>query len=139
MRSIKNEIMSVTHPRSVQKVHMDGRRISDTTVKTVLCYLAAYVLLVLLSILLISLDGFDMTTNTTAVMATFNNIGPGLNVVGPTGNFGDFSVFSKIVLMFDMLIGRLEIFPMLVLFAPGMWKFPARRLEKKAANGMKAD
>lgn len=87
LRSIKNEIMSVTHPRSVQKVHMDGRRISDTTVKTVLCYLAAYVLLVLLSILLISLDGFDMTTNTTAVMATFNNIGPGLNVVGPTREF----------------------------------------------------
>lgn len=140
LRSVKNEIMSVTHPRSVQKVHMDGRRISDTTVKTVLCYLAAYVLLVLGSVLLISLDDFDMTTNITAVMATFNNIGPGLGIVGPTGNFGDFSVFSKIVLMFDMLIGRLELFPMLVLFAPGMWKFPARRPEKKkAAHGMKAD
>ena len=140
LRSVKNEIMSVTHPRSVQKVHMDGRRISDTTVKTVLCYLAAYVLLVLGSILLISLDGFDMTTNVTAVMATFNNIGPGLGVVGPTGNFGGFSVFSKIVLMFDMLIGRLELFPMLVLFAPGMWKFPARRPEKKkAAHGTRAD
>lgn len=140
LRSIKNEIMSVTHPRSVQKVHMDGRRISDTTVKTVLCYLAAYVLLVLGSVLLISLDGFDMTTNVTAVMATFNNIGPGLGVVGPTGNFGDFSIFSKIILMFDMLIGRLELFPMLVLFAPGMWKFPARRPEKKkAVHGMRAD
>ena len=137
LRSIKNEITSVTHPRSVQKVHMDGRRISDTTVKTVLCYLAAYVLLVILSILLISLDGFDMTTNVTAVMATFNNIGPGLNMVGPTGNFGDFSVFSKVILMLDMLIGRLELFPMLVLFAPGMWKLPARRPEKKkAAHGM---
>lgn len=140
LRSIKNEIMSVTHPRSVQKVHMDGRRISDTTVKTVLCYLAAYVILVLGSIFFISLDDFDMTTNVTAVMATFNNIGPGLNLVGPTGNFGDFSVFSKIVLMLDMLIGRLELFPMLVLFAPGMWKFPARRPEKKkAAHELKVD
>ena len=116
---------------------MDGRRINDTTVKTVLCYLAAYVLLVIISILLISLDGFDMTTNVTAVMATFNNIGPGLNLVGPTGNFGDFGVFSKVILMLDMLIGRLELFPMLVLFAPGMWKLPAHRPEKKkSAHGI---
>lgn len=131
MRSIKNEIRAVTHPRSVQKVQMDGRRISDSVVRTVLCYLAAYVMLVSVSILLVSLDGFDMTSNVTAVLATFNNIGPGLNVVGPTGNFGSFSVFSKFVLMLDMLIGRLELFPMLVLFAPGMWKLPARRPDKR--------
>ncbi len=64
-------------------------------------------------------------------MATFNNIGPGLNLVGPTSNFGDYSVFSKIVLMFDMLVGRLEIFPLLILFAPGLWTVPKRRLAKK--------
>ena len=64
-------------------------------------------------------------------MATFNNVGPGLNMVGPTGNFGAFSIFSKLVLMFDMLIGRLELFPMLVLFAPGMWRLPARKADKK--------
>ena len=119
---IKSEVMSITHPRSVQKVQTDGRPLSNDAVRRVLCYLGAYVIIVLASILLISLDGKDMTTNLTAVMATFNNIGPGLNLVGPTSNFGDYSVFSKIVLMFDMLVGRLEIFPMLLLFAPSQWK-----------------
>lgn len=71
------------------------------------------------------------STNFTAVMATFNNIGPGLNVVGPTGNYGSFGVLSKIVLMFDMLVGRLEIFPMLVLFVPGMWTLHRRKNNKK--------
>lgn len=130
VRSVKNEILSITHPRSVQKVHMDGRRISDTTVKTVLCYLAAYILLIILSVLLVSLDEFDMETNFTAVMATLNNIGPGLGAVGPAANFGSFHVFSKLVLMLDMLVGRLELFPMLVLFSRGMWKLPAKRPEK---------
>lgn len=109
---------------------MDGRRISDTTVKTVLCYLAAYILLIILSVLLVSLDEFDMETNFTAVMATLNNIGPGLGAVGPAANFGSFHVFSKLVLMLDMLVGRLELFPMLVLFSRGMWKIPAKRPEK---------
>ena len=81
----------------------------------------------IVSVLLISLDNFDMTTNFTAVMATFNNIGPGLNVVGPTGNFVGFSVLSKLVLMFDMLVGRLELFPMLVIFAPGLWRIHPHR------------
>lgn len=106
---------------------MDGHRIPDATVKTVLCYLAAYVLLVIASVLLVSLDEFDMETNLTAVMATLNNIGPGLGVVGPAGNFGHFSLIPKLVLMLDMLVGRLELFPMLVLFARGMWKLPAKR------------
>lgn len=131
VKSIKSEIMSIIHPRSVQKVHIDGRKVSDDMVKKVLCYLGTYVAIALVSVLLISLDNKDMTTNVTAVVATFNNIGPGLNVVGPTGNFGDFSVFSKIILMFDMLVGRLELFPMLILFAPGTWSLPALRTEKK--------
>mgnify|MGYP000007307235 CR=1 FL=1 len=126
-RAVKNEIQSVTHPRSVQKVHMDGRRIPDNVVKTVLCYLAGYVVILIVSVLLISLDNFDMTTNFTAVMATFNNVGPGLNRVGPTGNFGGFSVLSKLVLMFDMLVGRLELYPMLVIFAPGLWRIHPHR------------
>ena len=131
LKAIKSEVMSITHPRSVQKVQADGRPLSNDAVRRVLCYLGAYVIIVLASILLISLDGKDMTTNLTAVMATFNNIGPGLNLVGPTSNFGDYSVFSKIVLMFDMLVGRLEIFPLLILFAPGLWTVPKRRLAKK--------
>lgn len=108
-------------------MYMDGRRVPDLIVKTALCYMTAYVLIVLISVLLISVDDFDMTTNFTAVLATLDNIGPGLNEVGPTGNFGGYSAFSKLVLMADMLIGRLEIFPVLVIFAPGMWKIPARR------------
>ena len=127
VKSVRNEIMSVTHPRSVQKVHMDGRRIPDNVVKTVLCSLAGYVVILIVSVLLISLDNFDMTTNFTAVMATFNNVGPGLNRVGPTGNFGGFSVLSKLVLMFDMLVGRLELYPMLVIFAPGLWRIHPHR------------
>ena len=74
-----------------------------------------------LSVLLISLDNFDFTTNFTAVAATINNIGPGLGMVGPTGNFGQFSGFSKLVLTFDMLAGRLELFPLLIVFAKNTW------------------
>lgn len=131
LKAIKSDILSITHPRSVQKVHMNGRKVPNDMVKKVLCYLGAYVVIVIISLLLVSLDNKDMTTNVTAVIATFNNIGPGLNMVGPTGNFGDFSVLSKFVLMFDMLVGRLELFPMLILFTPGMWKLPARRSERK--------
>ncbi len=127
--AVKNELMAMTHPRSVQKVHLDGRRVPDSVVKTALCYMTAYVMILLMSVLLISIDNFDMTTNFTAVLATMNNIGPGLGMVGPVGNYGAFSAFSKIVLMADMLIGRLELFPVLVLFAPGMWRLSVRRPE----------
>ncbi len=127
-RAVKNELLFMTHPKSVQKVHMNGRRVPDNVVQTALCYMTAYVMVLILSVLLISVDNFDMTTNFTAVLATMNNIGPGLGVVGPIGNYGGYSAFSKIVLMFDMLVGRLELFPVLVLFAPGMWKLPIYKL-----------
>ncbi|MEE1250815.1 MAG: TrkH family potassium uptake protein [Lachnospiraceae bacterium] len=122
VRSLKNEVMAVTHPRSVQKVHMDGRGLNDGMVKNVLCYLSAYFIILVTSVLLLSLNERDLTTNLTAVLATLNNVGPGLSGVGPTKNFGSFDLFSKIVLMFDMLAGRLEIFPVLVLLEPGLWK-----------------
>lgn len=131
VRAARNELLNMMHPRSIQQVQMNGRRVPDTVVKTALCYMTAYVLIVLGSVLLVSIDDFDMTTNFTAVLATMNNIGPGLGAVGPTGNFGGFSVFSKIVLMCDMLIGRLELFPVLALFAPGVWRLPARRSRKE--------
>ncbi len=131
IRSVKNEIMAVVHPRSVRKVKMNKRIVPDNVVKTVLCYLATYIMIIIISLLLVSLGGFDVTSNFTAVLTTLNNVGPGLNAVGPTGNFGGFTDFSKIVLMLDMLIGRLELFPMLVLFAPGMWKISSRRAERK--------
>lgn len=130
-RAARNELLSMSHPRSVQKVSLNGRRVPDSVVKTALCYMTVYVFVVLLSVLLISIDNFDMTTNLTAVLATLNNIGPGLNVVGPSGNFGGYSVFSKIVLMFDMLVGRLELFPVLTLIAPGMWSLPKAGRSRK--------
>lgn len=127
----KNELLNLLHPRSVQQVHMNGRKVPEQVVKTALCYMSVYVFIILGSVLIISIDNFDMTTNVTAVLATMNNIGPGLGAVGPTGNFGGFGVLSKIVLMFDMLIGRLELFPVLALFAPGMWRLPSRRSRKE--------
>jgi len=89
--------------------------------------LISYMFIYAGSLLVISLDNFDFTTNFTAVAATLNNIGPGLNVVGPAGNFGEYSVLSKLVLTLDMLFGRLEIFPMLILMVPGNWKGFLRR------------
>jgi len=100
---------------------MDGRVVEKETIRSVNTFIVIYALIFAGSVLLISLDDFDFTTNFTAVAATINNIGPGLNVVGPTGNFGAFSVFSKVVLMFDMLAGRLELLPMIVLFSPLVW------------------
>jgi trk system potassium uptake protein TrkH len=85
-------------------------------------YLASYVLILIVSILIISLDGFDTETNISAVLATLNNIGPGLGMVGPMGNYDNFSVLSKYILSFDMLAGRLELYPMLLLFAPDTWR-----------------
>ena len=85
-------------------------------------WLLAYIAVFFFSMLLISADNFDFTTNFSAVAATLNNIGPGLSLVGPTRNFGDYSAFSKFILMFDMLAGRLEIFPMLLMLRPATWR-----------------
>ena len=101
--------------RDVQK----GKIMSNKTLKI---FIMAYAIIFVISLLLISLEGFDFTTNFTAVAATLNNIGPGLEMVGPIGNFSEFSIFSKFILMFDMLAGRLEIIPMLILFHPLTWK-----------------
>ncbi len=121
-KAVKNEIIAIAHPKSVRKVSSDGKNMSSEAVKKVLTYLGAYVLIIIVSIIIISLDGKDMETNISAIIATFNNIGPGFATVGPICNFGDFSNLSKIVMTLDMMIGRLEIFPVLVLFAPGIWK-----------------
>jgi len=121
-KSIVKEIKISAHPHSVHKIKMDGRTVEHETVRGVSVFLAAYVVIYAFSVLLVSLDNMDFTTNFTAVAATLNNIGPGLAGVGPTSNFGAYSGFSKIVLMLDMLIGRLEIFPILVLFSPYAWR-----------------
>lgn len=120
-KTVKKEISSLIHPRSVKVLKFEGKTIEHTVLRSINTYMVAYLLVFGLSVLLVSLDNFDPTSNFTAVAATLNNIGPGLAEVGPTCNFGGFSPFSKYVLMFDMLAGRLELFPMLVLFSPRTW------------------
>lgn len=122
MKSAKNEIQKVIHPRSIKKMHMDGRAFPEDLIRSILVYTGIYVLLSFVSILIVSLDNFSFETNVSAVMATLNNIGPGFDRVGPTGNFSAFSDVSKVVMIFDMLAGRLELIPILVLFSPQTWK-----------------
>ena len=122
LKGVYKEILMACHPRSVKKVQMDGHALSHEVVRSVNSFVVIYAVIFVVSLLVITLDGKDLVTNFTAVAATINNIGPGLNVVGPTGNFGSFSALSKLVLMFDMLAGRLELLPMLVLFVPSTWR-----------------
>lgn len=121
-KSIIKEIRVTAHPKSTVKLTMNGRVIEHETLRAVNVYMSAYVIIATASILIISLDNFDFTTNFTAVASAINNIGPGLAKVGPTQNFSIFSNLSTFVLTLDMLIGRLEIFPMLMLFSPLTWK-----------------
>ena len=119
---LRRNIRQLMNPRKVQVVRSNGKAMDEKVLDNVNAYLAAYVIIIIVSYLLISLDGFSTGTNLTAVLACFNNIGPGLEAVGPTCNFSGFSVFSKLVLIADMLAGRLEIFPMLVLITRSTWK-----------------
>lgn len=116
------ELSQMLHPKQVKKVTMDKRPVEHEVVRSVNAYIVCYVLIFISSIILVSFDNKDLITNFTSVSATINNIGPGLSGVGPTQNYASFSVFSKIVLIFDMLAGRLELFPMLLLFKPDTWK-----------------
>ena len=120
-KSLRRNIRQLLNPRKVQVIRVNGKPTSEKVLDNTNAYLAAYVIIIIVSFLLISLDGFSTGTNITAVLACFNNIGPGLEAVGPTCNFGGFSVFSKLVLIMDMLAGRLEIFPILALFSRGTW------------------
>lgn len=122
IKSALKEVATLLHPNSVKKIKMDGKVVDHETIRTANIYLITYILLVSASILIVSLDGFDLVTTVTSVIATFNNIGPGLGVVGPMGNYSSLSILSKLVLIFDMLVGRLEIFPMIVLFFRDTWK-----------------
>lgn len=122
VQDMKNEFLRVTHPQIVKKPHLERRAVDDTTVRSVQSYLMIYLSVCVVSFILLSIDKFDSTTNVTAVLATVNNTGPGLHAVGPACNYGDFSVFSKFILMFDMLTGRLELLPMMILFSGRTWK-----------------
>ena len=118
LKSVKKELFSLLHPRSVKIIKIESKPVEHQVIRSINTFLVAYLVIFVLSTVIVSLDNFDFTTNFTAVAATFNNIGPGLGAVGPTG----FSAMSKWVMMFDMLAGRLEVFPMLLLFAPSTWK-----------------
>ena len=122
LKSLRRNIGKVVHPRKVQVIRNSGAVVDEEVLDNTNAYLAAYAVILVLSIILISLDNFSMTTNISAVIACFNNIGPGLDAVGPTCNFSGFGVFSKLVLIVDMLAGRLEIFPILVLLSKNTWK-----------------
>ena len=122
LKNALKELKTILHPKSVKTIKIDGKTVKDETIRSVSVYLSIFVTIYLLSVLLVSINGFDFETNFTAVLATLNNMGPGLNIVGPTGNFYGFSNLSKYVLMFDMLAGRLELLPLLFLFDPSCWK-----------------
>ena len=122
MKSLRRNIRKVASPKRVDVVRLGGRPVSETVLDNANAFLSAYVVILVVAFLLVSLDGLDMTSTFTAVLACFNNIGPGLGAVGPTCNFAAFSDFSKVVLSICMLAGRLEIFPLLMLLSRGTWK-----------------
>ncbi len=121
LKSLRRNVRQILHPQKVQVVRLDRQMVQERVLDNINAYLAAYVLIVMLSFIVISIDGFSVTTNFSAVLACFNNIGPGLESVGPTCNFGGYSLLSKAVLIIDMLAGRLEIFPILILFSRSTW------------------
>ncbi len=122
IKSLKRNIQRIIHPNKVLVVRSNDKIISERVLDTTNAYLAAYVTIIVASFLVVSLDDFSVTTNLSAVIACFNNIGVGLDGVGPGCNFGDYSILSKLVLIFDMLAGRLEIFPILALFSSSTWR-----------------
>ena len=122
VKSLFKQLKLSAHPKSTFKLTMNGHIIEHETIRSVNSYMVAYLVIFMLSLLIISIDNFDFTSNFTAIAATINNVGPGLAAVGPTQNFSIYSPLSKLVMIFDMLIGRLEIFPLLILFYPKAWK-----------------
>ena len=121
-KAIRREIDKILHPRRVKSVKIDGNVVEEETISGVFLFIFAYIIISLIAIFIVSFDNFDITTTVTSVIATLSNIGPGLEMVGPAGNFSVFSDLSKLVLSFCMLAGRLEIYPMLILFSPSLWK-----------------
>ena len=122
VKTIFKELTSYTHPKSIVKIKMDDKPIEHDVVRSANVYFITYIIIFVVSVFCLTFENKDLVTIFTAVTATFNNIGPGLEMVGPTANFGHFSDFSKLVMIFDMLAGRLELFPLLMLFHPELWK-----------------
>lgn len=121
-KSMGKELQNLVHPKQIKKIVVDKRPVEHEVVRSVNVYMVCLVMIFVLSLLVISFDDHDFTTNFTSVATCLNNVGPGLNMVGPMGNFAEFSTVSKTMLIFDMLAGRLELFPVLLLFSPDTWK-----------------
>ena len=121
-KSLKREFFTLIHPRSVKTIRISGKKIDDDTIRRVNSYMICFFLLYFVSYLIVSFDNFGFETNFTAVATTLNNVGPGFDMVGPAGNFSAFSPLSKIVFIIDMICGRLELFPILILLLPQTWK-----------------
>ena len=122
LKTVKKELGSIVHPRSIKRIRFDDHPVEHEVLRAINVFLIVYLVIYSFSMLIISVDGFSFETNFTAVAATLNNIGPGLDLVGPTSNFFGYGPVSKLILIFDMLAGRLELFPMLILFYPSTWK-----------------
>ncbi len=122
LKGFFRELKTVVRPRQVKKITLDGKTLDREVVRSVNAYIVCYIIIFFSSLILISFENYDFTTNFSAVTATFNNVGPGFNLVGPAANYSFFNGFSKLVLTFDMLAGRLELFPMLILFAPSTYR-----------------
>lgn len=120
-RSVKRELRRMIHPRSVSSVKLEGRTVDDVTISGVAVYFAFYIGIILSALLLISFEPFDFETRFSSVIACFNNVGPGFGMVGPAGSYAEYSAFSKIVLSVAMLLGRLEIYPLIFAFSPSVW------------------
>lgn len=121
-KSMAKEIRLLIHPNHIRKLEIDGHKIEHNVIRSTNVYMVCYLMIFVISVLIISFDNHNLVTNFTAVATTINNVGPGLDLVGPTQNFGFFSDTSKLVLIFNMLAGRLELFPVLLLFSPVTWK-----------------
>ena len=128
------DMRRMLHPNAVATVRFEGKPVTDRTIRSVHLFLTVYLMVFTVSFLLLTLEKFDLITTFTALAACINNIGPGLEIVGPMGNFSAFSPWAKLLLSFNMLVGRLEIFPMLLLFAPSIWK--RRRASRKTGAGV---
>ncbi len=122
LKTMIKELNSYIHPKSIKKIKMDDKPVEHEVLRSINVFFITYIILFAASVLAVSFEGRDLVTTFTAVAATFNNIGPGLAMAGPTENFGFFTDFSKFIMIFDMLAGRLELFPLLILFHPTLWK-----------------
>ena len=133
VKTLGKEMTSYIHPRSIKKIKFEGKPVEHDVVRSINVYFITFMILFSASVLAVSFEDRDLITSFTAVAATINNIGPGLEMVGPTQNFSLFHPFTKYVLMFDMLAGRLELFPLLILFHPAIWKdlFTQKFIAKK--------